>query len=165
MAVHGPHSECTKAAWYDNILPLQSVVTTRSRASHDARRRVWDQGFSIKALQQHEDKILKHAKLVEGIIAENLGLAVNVTALFQYYGFDVMGDVAYSKSFRMLENQKSHYAIETLKGGLAVLGTMTPVPWLIHTVFSLPFITRGWDVFTAWADTELQNRLKVSQSL
>lgn len=137
-------------------------MTTRSRTSHDVRRKVWDQGFSTKALQKHEVKILDHANLVDGFVSGRLGEAINASALFEYYGFDVMGDVGYNKSFGMLRDQKSHYAIDTFKGGITVLGTMTPVPWLIHVVFSLPLITRGWDIYNSWADQELQNRLQVS---
>ena len=159
--IHGPASECTKAAWYDNIVPLQSVVTTRSKAAHDVRRRIWDQSFNTRALKQHEDRILTHAQLVDAFILKNTGVAIDVTALFEYYGFDVMGDVGYNRSFKMLENQHGHYAIDVFKKGTIILGTMTPVPWLIHTVFSLPLITRGWDIFTSWINTELQERIKV----
>ena len=159
--IHGPASECTKAAWYDNILPIQSVVTTRSKVAHDARRRIWDQSFNTRVLKQHEDKILTHAQLLDAFILMNLGVAINVTALFEYYGFDVMGDVGYNRLFKMLENQHGHYAIDVFKKGTIILGTMSPVPWLIHTVFSLPLITRGWDIYSSWIDTELQRRIKV----
>ena len=161
-AIHSPHSECTKAAWYDNILPKQSVVTTRSKSAHDVRRRIWDQAFSIKALQQHEDKILHHAQILDAAISKTPNEPVNVTVFFEYFGFDVMGDVGYNKSFGMLESQKSHYAIETFKGGTIVLGTLSPIPWLIHTLFSLPFLAKGWEMYSTWAHEELQNRIKVS---
>ena len=46
--IYGPDSKCSKAAWYDMMLPLVSMVTTRSKTIHDARRRVWDMGFSVK---------------------------------------------------------------------------------------------------------------------
>ena len=47
-AIDGPGSACEKPDWYDNILPLKSLETIRNKAEHDARRRIWDEAFSIK---------------------------------------------------------------------------------------------------------------------
>ena len=42
-----------------------------------------------------------------------------------------MGQVAFSKDFKMLEDTKWHSAIKVIRDGLAVLGPLTPVPWLM----------------------------------
>ena len=47
-ALHGPQSICTKAAWYDILKPSNSLHSTRIKAIHDNRRRVWEQAFSTK---------------------------------------------------------------------------------------------------------------------
>ena len=42
-----------------------------------------------------------------------------------------MGQVAFSKDFKMLEDAKWHAGIKVIRDGLAVLGPLTPVPWLM----------------------------------
>lgn len=46
--VHGPETACERAAYYDLLYPMVSLDTTRNKAIHDHRRRLWDQAFSIK---------------------------------------------------------------------------------------------------------------------
>ena len=46
--IHGYGSKCTKSAWYDNLKPYTAMNTTRIKSEHDRRRRVYDQGLSIK---------------------------------------------------------------------------------------------------------------------
>jgi hypothetical protein len=53
VALLGPNSKCTKAAWYDGGNPMVSMHSTRDRAAHDKRRRAWDKGFSIKGYIHH----------------------------------------------------------------------------------------------------------------
>jgi hypothetical protein len=48
VALLGPNSKCIKSAWYDGGNPMVSMHSTRDRAAHDKRRRVWDKGFSTK---------------------------------------------------------------------------------------------------------------------
>jgi tryprostatin B 6-hydroxylase len=53
----GPQTKCVKAQWYTLELPAASMHTTRSRAEHDRRRRVWSPAFSDKALRGYEARI------------------------------------------------------------------------------------------------------------
>lgn len=50
-AVDGPGTGCTKAVWYDFLLPEVAVNTTRDKEKHDQRRRIWDRGFTTKGVQ------------------------------------------------------------------------------------------------------------------
>ncbi|KAM0812265.1 putative Cytochrome P450 [Seiridium cardinale] len=159
-SIHGPESACSKAAWYDNILPVYSIVTLRSKPAHDARRRAWDQGYSIKALQKHEPTILKYAKLLESALSARQGRDLNITEWLEFYGFDVMGAVQYSQSFHMLESGESHWVLDVVKGGTVVMGNMTSLPWLIHLVQSLPFVARGVAKYEGWAAESIRHRMK-----
>ena len=51
----GPKSTCLKSGWYDYVKnqPLESLHAARDVQTHDARRRVWDRGFSIKGKALH----------------------------------------------------------------------------------------------------------------
>lgn len=47
-AIDGPGNHCTKAAWYDALLPESLVNTSRDKATHSQRRRLWDVAFTPK---------------------------------------------------------------------------------------------------------------------
>lgn len=157
--IHGPQSRCTRAVWYDKILPAYSVATVRSRDAHDVRRRAWDQGFSIKALQKHEPTVRKHAKLLVDKLAAREGQDVNITERFEYFGFDVMGIVQHNQSFHMLESGKPHWVLDVVKGGTVILGNMSCLPWLIHVVSSLPVVTQGVAKYKEWAAAPIRYRI------
>ena len=44
-ALDGTGTKCTKAVWYDILLPTVSLVTTRDPGLHNERRRIWEQAF------------------------------------------------------------------------------------------------------------------------
>jgi hypothetical protein len=52
-AIHSSNSKCIKSAWYDAIGGENpSIQLTRDRPTHDKRRKVWDQAFSMKCKLQ-----------------------------------------------------------------------------------------------------------------
>ncbi len=56
-AMDGPGNACSKAVWYDFLVPEIAVNTTRDKASHDRRRRIWDRGFSTSGIFYAQDHI------------------------------------------------------------------------------------------------------------
>ena len=46
MAVDGPGNKISEAVWYDILLPLPAVNTTRDKGDHDRRRRIWNRAFT-----------------------------------------------------------------------------------------------------------------------
>ncbi|KAF2111597.1 hypothetical protein BDV96DRAFT_650151 [Lophiotrema nucula] len=56
-AIHGPGSKCIKAPWYDMLQKDRSIHATRKPEIHQARRWIWDQGFSAKALQSYQERV------------------------------------------------------------------------------------------------------------
>ena len=51
--LNGVNSKCTKAAWYDMLMPNISLQSSRSKTFHDQRRRVWDHAFSVKGVSNN----------------------------------------------------------------------------------------------------------------
>jgi cytochrome P450 len=77
-----------------------------------------------------------------------------------YFGFDVMGDLSFGKSFDMLKTGESHFVVKLLKGAMFPLGWMTPAPWIIplllNTVGAGPMST-----FITWSEEQIENRKKM----
>ncbi|KAI1149355.1 cytochrome P450 [Nemania diffusa] len=172
--IGGPKSRCTKAPWYDIFLPDVTVAATRSVTHHDARRRIWDRGFSPKALVVYEERIISHAELlaaqIESVVCDNTSTdssdeaIINVTEWFAWFAFDVMGEFAFSRSFQMLQDRKWHSKIRLMVDGFAMLVPASPVPWLAIFAKSikprLP-LARDWFLLLQWCAECMDQRLEM----
>lgn len=140
--VLGPNSKCRKSAWYDQDMPYVSTNTTRDRAAHDKRRRILSPVFSDKALRGYEVQVQRFHSLLVQRIRERAGSPMDVTKWFGMHGFDMMGDLVFSKSYGMLETGKVHDAIELMNQGLQLQGYALP-PWLYRVCAQLPLPGSG----------------------
>ena len=71
-----------------------------------------------------------YADKLEQVIAQSRGQPIVANQYFQWFGFDVMGQVAFSKDFDMLKDMQWHSGIKVLRDGMAPLGPLSPVPWV-----------------------------------
>ncbi|KAI0191340.1 cytochrome P450 [Astrocystis sublimbata] len=161
----GPANKCEKANWYDFLLPEVAVNTTRSKKEHDFRRKIWDQGLSTKNLNAYEQRIIDHTNTLISQFHQisNEGKAIIVTDWFYWYAFDVIGDVAFSKSFDMLRDKKWHFAVILLRRAMSLLGPFSPVPWLAQIAFhflSRMFLIRDWFKMMRWCKQVMEERIK-----
>ncbi|PNP46211.1 hypothetical protein TGAMA5MH_02246 [Trichoderma gamsii] len=141
-----------------------SLVTTRYKPLHAARRREWNSGFTTKALLEHEAKILKYVDKLDQCIEADAksGKITDMRNLLLWFGFDIMGEFVFSKSFGMLETQKWHHIIVRLQRALSLLGPMTPLPWLVHIAFDLAprvSVLKDWFDIIAWCQSQMKDRL------
>lgn len=64
----------------------------RDPALHDKRRRAgWDKAFTANSLRAYDSRVLRYADLLVDQIHRNSKQAINVTAWFTAFAFDVMG--------------------------------------------------------------------------
>ncbi|KIW10687.1 hypothetical protein PV08_11651 [Exophiala spinifera] len=160
----GPGSKCTKADWYDMGKPIDSMHTIRSKQVHDARRRIWDQGFNAKALRSYEARILKYSKQLVDAITRESGKPLDVSKWFNYYSFDAMGDLAFGKSFNMLTTGKEHFFLQLVHQGQSPLGVFSPTPWLALILKELPFAMRTFHKFIKWCGLQVDERQKMKMA-
>lgn len=88
-AVYGRSAKCTKGWWYDGDAPWSSMHTTRSRALHDKRRKVWSPAFSEKALRDYETKVNAFSDLLVSKITDKQGQPIDMRTWFNLFSFDV----------------------------------------------------------------------------
>jgi tryprostatin B 6-hydroxylase len=162
----GPGNHCTKAVWYDFLLPEVAVNTTRDKPLHDQRRRIWDSGFNSKALVQYQQRIAHFAihmdAHIEKCAKENE--VVDIADWVYWYSFDVMGEFAFARSFDMLRDQKWHHAIVLLRRAMSLLGPLSPVPWLAQIGFWLIpnfWRVKDWNTMMRWCRTRMEERIGV----
>lgn len=116
--IYGPNSKCRKSITYDIDKPMVSMHTDRSREAHDKRRRIWSPAFSDKALRDYEKRMEPYADALRDRIEASKGQPVDVSKWFNFFGYDVMGNLAFGKDFGMLQSGKEHFAINLLNEGM-----------------------------------------------
>src|ERR1700710_798635 len=80
------------------------------------------------------------------------GQPIDFSLWFNYYAFDVMGDLAFGKSFGMLRTGTTHFALKMLHNGQRPLGVLGPVPWAFMIMISLPLVANKYRKFLKWCD-------------
>ena len=161
-AIYGRGSKCIKSGWYDLTAPMVSMQTTRKRSVHDERRHMWGGAFSYTALQDYEKKISGFQDQLIARILELGGTPVNANELFNFFSWDIMGDLAFSTSFNMLREKKLHWAVELSKKGIEPLGWMLP-PWCFRALLAIPGATADWFAFMNYCCHRLDERRQVSR--
>ncbi|EMC93926.1 hypothetical protein BAUCODRAFT_150161 [Baudoinia panamericana UAMH 10762] len=156
---YGNHSKVTKSSWYDNDAPLTSMHTSRSKALHDKRRKVWAPAFSDKALREYEAKIEAVNDRVVQRIGEFKGAPVNVTKWFNLYSFDVMGQLGFGKDYHMVEKGEKHWALELLSEGMQPLALLLPT-WLFRASTAVPGLAAGYSKFVQFCVDETSWRVE-----
>lgn len=85
---------------------------------------------------------------------------MNISKWFGLYGFDIMGDLAFGKSFNMLESGETHWAIKLLSAGQVPAGFAFP-PWLYRTIVTIPGLAADYHRFINFCSNQLDERMKM----
>jgi hypothetical protein len=75
--------------------------------------------------------------------------------------FDVMGDLAFGKSFDMLTSGATHSAIKLLQVGMQPMSFAFAVPWLFRILTKIPFLAGGYYRFIKWSEEQAMKRKEV----
>ncbi|KAI9699833.1 MAG: hypothetical protein M1820_007006 [Bogoriella megaspora] len=105
-------------------------------------------------------RIQTYVDQLEGHLAKTSGRSVGVTDLFNWFSFDIMGDLALGTSFNMLLNSEWHFSMSLLRGFMSLLGLISPVPWLAHILISVPGATREWNRTVQYCKSRMVERIE-----
>ncbi|KAL4917456.1 cytochrome P450 [Aspergillus aurantiobrunneus] len=145
---YGDYAQLSKGPWYHILHPHVSLHTERDKKVHARRRKASDMGFSSKALRHYEDRVSKYTdQLVKTVDhAVSIGTALNMSKWFNYYSLDVMGDMAFGKSFNMLIN-----------GRTRLFARLT---WLFPFLKAVPGLNGQYVMFWEFLDAKVKDRIK-----
>lgn len=156
-----------------------SLQQTRDVDIHESRRRIWDRAFSSKgnwtvripcivayllpALHNYEDRVIGYTHELITQISAKSGQPINISTWFKFYSFDVMGDLAFGKSFDMLKTGAVHYAISMMERAFLPIGLISPIPWIIPIFAATPIISADFRNFILWCkkQVDLRKTMKV----
>ena len=159
--VHAPSSPCSKGPWYLGTLPLVSLHGCRDKPEHSRRRKVWDRGFTAKALKDYEPRVAGHTEELMQAIEQRKGQPMDASLWFNYFSFDVMGDLSFGKSFGMLKRGTSHYFMDSLHGFMLNVGLFGHLIWLLPVFKNTPILNKEDKEFFNFVSQQVDERRKV----
>ena len=159
--IYGTGTRCGRAAFYNGD-PVPSLISIRDRIAHDQRRRIWSPAFGDRALRDYAQRIkIYDDQLISRFDdASTSGKSLNVSKWFNYYSFDTMGDLAFGKSFDMLQTDQEHWAVGLLNSGLEALAFLFPI-WLFRVLISIPGLLKDHERIVEFCSEQLDKRIKV----
>ncbi|OJD33853.1 cytochrome p450 [Diplodia corticola] len=161
--IYGPQSKCGKSTWYTQVSSDQnecSIHMTRDPNAHKNRRKAWDRGFSVKAINSYEPRIVaKVDELLQQMGRHAAaGKPMDATMWSMLLTFDIMGSVGFGKDFGGLKSGIEHPAIKGIHDHMEILGIMATVPWLLNIASKIPGATAGYAPFRDWCDEQVRTK-------
>jgi cytochrome P450 len=160
----GPGARCTRGPWYDftvesTKMRSRNLQSLRTMPEHHARRKVWDAGFSMKAIKGYEANIIQNVNLtIEQMSKREKDGPVDIAQWCTWFGFDVMGELGFGRGFDMVKTGKTAKAIHLLESGVILIMATGNVPYIMSLFTMLPNPIR---VFEDWICDTL--RVRVNQ--
>ncbi|KAJ5970326.1 Cytochrome P450 [Penicillium vulpinum] len=127
---------------------------------HRKRRKAWDRGFSVKALATYEPRVKNKVDQFSSYIESNLGQSIDATAWSMFLSFDIMGNVGFGKEFNNLSTRIEHPAIKGVHDHMAIVGTLSHIPWLLNIASRIPGAASGFSSFFRWCGDEIEQKQK-----
>ncbi|OGE47023.1 hypothetical protein PENARI_c074G06439 [Penicillium arizonense] len=158
QSIYGTQSKTTKGPWYTLLDPRVCLSFTRDKQEHARRRRVWDHGFSTRAIRAYEPIVTKYAQQLVGVVERDIASPIDMTRWFSYYAFDVMGNLAFGKSFNMIADGKEAYFLKTIRTDMTNIGYLKHMPWIFPILMNIPLLNANNLRFWKWIETQFLER-------
>lgn len=163
--VHGAMSRCRKGPWYAGSAHIggASTHTTRDKEDHKRRRKAWDHAFNAKALREYEPRLNRYALALMTRLKEAAKEpTVRITNWVNFYSFDVMGDIGFSRSFGMLEKGEEADIIKLLHASMAPLSVFGHVNWGLNLATRTNAGAKALLEHIEWTSNVLKERSKIT---
>ncbi|KAJ0280391.1 hypothetical protein COL940_006213 [Colletotrichum noveboracense] len=153
MPIHSNRSPCTKGPWYGVLHPMYSLQLVRDKQEHSVRRKAWD------PLRDYEFRVANYTNQLLDQIEAHRGKPFNIADWFNFYSFDVMGDLAFGKTFGMLKEGIKHYFMTSLHTDMQAIGSFSHMLWLFPIFKNTPILNannkRFWKFVTSQVDERI----------
>ncbi|KAJ9615861.1 hypothetical protein H2200_001938 [Cladophialophora chaetospira] len=140
-ALYAANTICSKGPFYDMTQPRETIFMTRSKKFHSKHRKDWDRAFSANALRDYEPHVTAYAQKLVDTIGSHVGNPLDVTRWFNFFSFDLMGELAFGESFGRLDAGQENTYMTVFHELMNLIGLLGSVPWLMHLVSKIPTTT------------------------
>ncbi|KIL86958.1 hypothetical protein FAVG1_09511 [Fusarium avenaceum] len=158
--LHASNSPITKGPFYNVAHPNINVLADRDKKSHASRRKTWDRAFTAKAVRDYEPRVVNCTKLLTDQIDKTIGEPLNISMWFNFFTFDIVGDLAFGNSFNMLRDGIKHKFLEEAHVSATLMGMFRRTLWLMPIFKGTPLLNNQWQSFQAWLRDTVENRRK-----
>ncbi|RMZ81318.1 hypothetical protein DV737_g2605, partial [Chaetothyriales sp. CBS 132003] len=156
--IHSNQSPCEKGPWYNILHPVKSLHMLRDRKEHALRRKTWDKGLGTKALRDYEPRVEEYTQQLLSFLKKKEGSPVDVSTLFNFYSFDVMGDLAFGKGFDMLKEDVVHYYMTSVHANMLAVSAFSHLVWIFPLLKAIPGLNREHIIFQSWLTDQVSAR-------
>ncbi|KAJ5107430.1 hypothetical protein N7456_004105 [Penicillium angulare] len=139
--IYGPGTKCEKSNTFYGSRDAKSLQLEAEFTKHRARRPAWDKALSAKKCVEYLPKLYRLTDLMIDCIAKAEGKddrGVLINHWLKCFVFDMVGDLGYSKSYGCLDSGLIHQGLLEVEKFLAAGVLLTPLPWLVRIISSLP---------------------------
>ncbi|KAK3303718.1 cytochrome P450 monooxygenase-like protein [Chaetomium strumarium] len=157
-AIYGSQSPTTKGPWYTLLEPRVPLFMARDKQEHARRRKVWDQGFTTKALQGYEPRINKAISQLLAVIEREKGQPLDLAQWFAYLIFDIMEDLSFNKNSHMVESGQDGYIFKTIRADMWNIAFFSHIPWLLPFLKRTPLLNAEYLAFYDWIQKQIDER-------
>jgi hypothetical protein len=94
-------------------------------------------------------------------LTANAGKVIDANDWFSYYGFDVMGDLTFGKSFSALRTGTRPPVLKLLHRSIKAVTLLGTAPWTAQIIQSLPVARGRVANWLKWCEQQVGERKKV----
>lgn len=87
---------------------------------------------------------------------------MDATLWCNFYGFDVMGDLAFGKSFNMLNDGVAHHYMELMHKATVFGTSFGRFPWAFLLSQHIPIVNIQHNNFLKWLKNQVKKRTEVT---
>ncbi|KAJ4049002.1 hypothetical protein NW753_008000 [Fusarium oxysporum] len=116
--------------------------------------------FVRLAVRDYEPRVEKYTRLLISQLQKRCGKPVDIAEWCNFYGFDVMGDLAFGKSFNMLNDGVRHYYMDLTQASTLWGTQIARSSWLYLLIKSIPILNYQIANFLKWLRTHVDQRAK-----
>lgn len=110
---------------------MASMFSTTDPEEHKHLKRSVSQKYSMTSIRNLEYLVDPCSQIFSAAMEDLQGQIVDLGAWVQWYAFDVIGAISFSKRFGFMEERKDvNHVIEGIDGGLMYASMVGQMPWL-----------------------------------
>lgn len=95
-------------------------------------------------------------------IAKSEGTVLDMAKWFNFYSFDVMGDLAFGKPFDMIKDGIVHDYMSVVHTNMLAIAAFTHLIWMFPIIKAIPGLNRHNEKFQKWLYEHVRQRKEVS---
>lgn len=92
------------------------------------------------------------------------GTVIDMAKWFNFYSFDIMGDLAFGKSFDMIKDGIVHDYMAVVHTNMRAIAAFTHLIWMFPIIKAIPGLNSANERFQKWLYEHVRARREVSLS-